>query len=101
MSDVAEPIFVETTGTITRLCGFDGQFQAQSTWCWAATASSVHHYMMNVLRTILSSQHAFSFRPQCYFVNRQHSGRTCRDNIHLLFPPRAENCQERGCSVRD
>lgn len=100
MTEPSKNDFTIVQGTTVRLRDFEGQFQAQPTWCWAATAASVHRYMMNYKEKKIAPTRIRSLS-QCYFVDRQKGGRTCRKNRLNQLTDQTLNCQILGCSIRD
>lgn len=81
-------------GTSVRLAKFEGQYQAQATWCWAAAAASIRRYY-----TKINAEHDCGSR-QCFYVHFAFGRKACRSGLH--FTPRQENepdCDNRGCST--
>lgn len=94
---MSDPAFLYSDGTTVRLLHFEGQRQAQGTWCWAAVASSIELFFLRKNR--MSSGGVA--HPQCYFVSRQHRRFTCRDGNHAGFRDvNRLDCKTSGCSLR-
>ncbi len=104
---VSETSFTTRNGNAIRLRQFQGQYQAQPTWCWAATAASVHAFILTSVESLQNSRTKIHARPQCYFVDWQKGGRTCRArrfDVDCGFGlPGTErlNCHDLGCSIKD
>lgn len=86
-SPILPSLLTEQYGPFTRLRGFDGQIQAQDTWCWAAAAASIDSFFNSTEASVGAGA------AQCSLIQLYFGREPCKANRY------EGNCEANGCSI--